>query len=343
MSATEAIEHLVAIQAQEPKDPYVGLWTRLDGFAATDLEQLIEKRRAVRTPLLRATIHLVTARDCVKLRPVVQPVLERTFNSSSPFGRRLAGMDIECVLAAGRALVEEQPRSRAELAQLLGDRWPDRDAESLAQAITYLVPVVQVPPRGLWRASGQAKWTTVEAWLGRRLKATRGPDEMVMRYLAAFGPASVSDIRAWCGLPSLRQVVERLQTRLRTFTDEGGRKLFDLPEAPRPDADIPAPARFLPFYDNVNLGHADRIRVVPAEHRARVQWATVLIDGFVRAQWRIIQKRDAATLYVNPFDRLSKSERADVTDEGARLLEFIAPDVLARDVGFTTSTDGLNV
>jgi hypothetical protein len=286
---------------------------------------------------MRATIHLATAPDCLVLRSVLQPVLERMFFSGSPFGRTLDGIDLDALLAAGRALVEERPRTRSELRLALGERWPDRDPSSLAYAISYLLPVVQVPPRGLWRGTGQSTWTTIESWLGRPLRARQPPDEIILRYLAAFGPATTADMRTWSGLPGLREVVERLRPRLRTFRDDHGRELFDVPGAPLPDPDVPAPTRFLPEYDNALLSHADRSRVVGGDERrafpdAGPNVGAVLVNGFGRAIWRIARDGDAATLHVRPLGRLSKKDAASVTKEGTALLAFVAADAERRDV-----------
>ena len=329
MAADAAIEHLVGLQAQAPLAPYVGLWSRLDGFRPGELSDAIVDRRAVRASLMRSTIHLVTARDALTLRPLVQPVLERGFRAS-PFGRRVSGVDLEPILDAGRELLDERPRTRAELAPLLVARWPDVHPDSLVYAVSYLVPIVQVPPRGVWGTTGPPTWATMAGWLGRPLEDHPSPDEMVLRYLGAFGPATVQDIQAWSGLTRLGGIVERLRPRLARFSDDRGRELVDLPDAPRPDPDAPAPPRFLPEYDNVLIGHADRSRIIPAGRAIPLPpgngatMGTLLLDGTYGGTWRIRRNGSRATLEIDPFQSIPASERVAVLDEGARLLAFAA-------------------
>jgi hypothetical protein len=322
----EAVERLVGLQAQVPRDPYVGLWSRLDRFRPESLADAVTDRRAVRMPLLRATLHLVTDRDALSLRPALEPVLQRTLHSQSPFGKRLAGVDVDELLRLATALLEEQPRTRAELAPLLAERWPTHDGPSLAYAVTYLLPLVQVTPRGVWGHTGRSAFTTVEHWLGRPLGPVAAPDEMVLRYLAVFGPATPADVQAWSGLQAVRELMDRLRPQLRVFRDARDRELFDVSGAALPHPDTPAPVRFLPEYDNVLLGHADRGRIVAPGLKpwTEVGWGMVLVDGFTAARWTLDRDKDRATLRVEPFSRLSPADRDEVTLEGTRLTGFLA-------------------
>jgi hypothetical protein len=333
LPAVEAIEHLVGMQAQAPAPPYVGLWTRLKDFHPDELAHLILERRAVRIALMRNTVHLVSTRDCLALRPLVQPVFDRTLYSSRANRAHLEGIDIEALVAAGRALLEERPRTAKELGQLLQEQWPERDPASLARAIRHLVPLIQVPPRGLWGKSGPAAHTTAEAWLGRPLGSASSLEETILRYLGAFGPATVKDVQTWSGLTRLSEVIERLRPRLRIFRDEHGKELFDVPEAPMPDPDTPAPPRYLPEFDNLILSHADRTRVIAEEYRKAIASkngmvpASVLVDGFVRGTWKTEQSRGKATLKIKPFEPLTKGDRDALAEEGERLIRFVAePD-----------------
>jgi hypothetical protein len=324
-----AIEHLIGMQAQAPNPPYVGLWTRLEDFHPDKLTRLILDRRAVRIALMRNTVHLVSAHDCLKLRPLVQPVIDRGLNANRAHRAGVEGVDIEALSAAGRALLEERSRTAKELGVLLQEHWPERDPASLARAIRHLVPLVQVPPRGVWGKSGPAAHTTAEAWLGRPLDRDPSLEEMVVRYLGAFGPASVKDAQTWSGLTRLGEVVERLRPRLRAFSDEHGRDLFDLPAAPRPDPDAPSPPRFLPEFDNLILSHADRTRVIADDYRRAIASrngmvpATFLVDGFVRGTWKTERTPGKATLVITPFEPLAKRDHGVLEEEGERLLRFM--------------------
>jgi hypothetical protein len=340
----EAIERLGGLQAQTTTTWYHGLWSRLEGFQPERLAGLLAERQVVRIALMRSTIHLVTARDCLAWRPLVQPVIERSMRGN--FGRHLAGLDTAALIAAGRELVEQQPRTFAELGRLLAERWAGRDPAALAQAIRAWVPLVQVPPRGLWGASGPAAHTSAEAWLGRPLAADSSLEELVLRYLAAFGPASVSDAQQWSGLTRLGEVLERLRPRLVTFRDEQGRELFDLPDAPRPAADTPAPPRFLYDFDNLLLSHADRSRFITDLYFRQgftmdgVMPCIVLVDGFTNGTWKVTSHRGAATLTIQPFTPLSDDDTAALTQEGTRLLTFAAAGAKTHDVQFLAPKDG---
>jgi hypothetical protein len=322
----QAIDQLVGMQAQAPLAPYVGLWTRLRDFGHDDLADLITGRQAVRIALMRGTIHLVTAADCRTLRPLLQPLLDRTLRTAT--GRRLTGLDLDAIADAGRTLVDEHPRTFSELGTALAERWPGHAPADLAQVIRALVPLVQVPPRGIWGLGGKAAHTSAEAWLGGRLAPGPSLEDLVTRYLTGYGPATPQDIQAWSGLTRLREVVDGLRPRLRVFHDEHGNELFDLPDAPRPDRDTPAPPRFLPEYDNLLRSHADRTRVLPAGHRDRLATPndsprpTFLVNGFVHGTWKLTRRGGTATLTIEPFTPLP--DPGAVTAEATRLLDFAA-------------------
>jgi hypothetical protein len=339
LSVVDAVEHLVGLQAQTPHTWYTGLWTRLAGFRPEQAADLLVERRLVRIALMRSTIHLVSARDCLALRPVVQPVLDRWLGTA--YGRRLAGVDLDELTAAGRALVDERPLTFAALGARLAERWPDHDPSALAQAIRGRVALVQVPPRGVWGRSGPIAHTSAKAWLGVDVPPEPAVAAAVRRYLAAFGPATVMDVQAWSGLTRLREVVEELRPALVTFRDERGRELFDLPDAPRPDPETPAPPRFLYDYDNLLLSHADRARTVTDDLRRQAYDPNgpapqfVLVDGFTSGDWRIVSEGRAAALTIRPFRRLPAADAEALEREGAALLAFAAPDAETHDVRLT--------
>jgi hypothetical protein len=325
----EAVAHLAGLQAQTPQTWYVGLWSRLAGFDPEAVGAALEDRRLVRLPAMRSTIHLLTADDAVAWRPLVDPVIERS--TLGQFGRHLRDLERAALVAAARELTAQRPLLASELGRALADRFPGRDPDALAQGARAWLPMVQTPPRGVWGRSGRALQAPLDAW------TAPGPvssvADLVLRYLAAFGPATVRDVQQWCGLTRLAEVVDTLRPGLVAFTDVAGGELFDLPDAPRPPADTPAPVRFLYDFDNLLLSHADRSRVVgDADHAAHgfggdnaEQPRSVLVDGTVGATWRVTRARGAAVLTVRPFRRLTAGQADEVAAEGAALLAFLHP------------------
>jgi hypothetical protein len=334
---TSTVEHLVGLQAQAPFPPYYGLHSRLDGFRPEDLAALITSRSVVRIALMRGTIHLVSARDCLPLRQLVQPVIERGLRGA--FGKQLAGADLAALAAAGRRLVEAEPMTFSQLGQALAARWPDHPPAALAQAVRAFVPLVQLPPRAVWGKAGQSVHTSAEHWLGQPGSVPPAPGadpaalaRLVTRYLGAFGPATVRDVQAWSGLTGLKAVLEQLRPCLLTFRDEQGAELFDLPTAPRPGEDAPAPPRLVAEFDNLVLSHAERSRVISPGAASKISTVngvipgTVLIDGFVTGMWRLERGRDAATLAIELFGPPgSPAVRDALAAEAARVLAFGAP------------------
>ncbi len=324
--AVDAIERLAGMQSQAPLAPYVGLWTRVREFAPGELATLTEERQVARLQLMRNTVHLVSAGDALDWAALFAPLGAAEFNAN--FRAGTAGADLKAVLAEAGRLLAERPRSRAELGRLLAERWPQDDPRALGYAVTLHLVLCQVPPRGVWGKGGSAAWAPLADWLGAPLgsaPADTQVDALVLRYLGAFGPASVADVQAWSGLTRLREVVERLGVRL--FRGEAGQTLYDLPDAPRPAEDAPAPPRFLPEYDNLLLSHSDRTRVIP--HRRPVPLppgngatgGTVLIDGLWLGSWQLRDQQ----LRIRPFVSLRPADRDALLAEAAGLCAFIAP------------------
>jgi len=328
MSALDAIEHLVGMQAQAPFAPYYGLWSRLDGFTGEELSGVLTSRKAARIVLMRGTIHLVTAKDCHRLRPLVQPALDRMLRTNATDGKPLAAADVAAVVGAAKRLLDAEALTPGEIGARLAQQWPDTPRPALAEAARSLLPLVQVPPRALWQRSGQVRLTTATAWLGKPRGKPMTIDELVLRYLATFGPASAADVQTWSGLPRLGEVIERLQPRLVRLKNERGQALYDLPDALRPDAETPAPVRLIAPFDNILLSHAERTRIISEEHRKRLFSAkngvlpgTLLVDGFVAGTWELVGKGEATSLRVRAYAGLDDDVLKQITSEGNRLLD----------------------
>ncbi|HEX2178361.1 MAG TPA: winged helix DNA-binding domain-containing protein [Actinomycetota bacterium] len=345
----EVVELLAGMQAQNPLDPYLGLWSRIEQFDPAELANLLVDRKVVRSGLMRGTIHLTSAADCLGFRPHMQVIYDRVYGRGRNFGAKL-GDDLNAVRADILEILREAPRTKAEVKVLLAARWPQHDPVALSFVLPT-VPAVQVPPRGVWGQTGAARLALSEQWLAGHPPVEMAVDQLVLRYLAGFGPASVADVRQWCGLSGLGEVLERLRPRLVTFRAESGRELFDLPEAPRPDPETPAPPRFFPEYDNVFISHEDRSRIAPPQFRSRmstvwlagqgrnpsanptaalsepISWSMFSVNGFLSGTWRLDKQKGAATLLVQPMVEISDDDAGALAEEGRRMLEFLQPNV----------------
>ncbi|WP_410669405.1 winged helix DNA-binding domain-containing protein [Amycolatopsis sp. cmx-4-68] len=322
----DAVAHLGGLQAQEPQEPFTGLWSRLRAFDPAVLSDLLTGRRVVRTHLMRRTVHLLTAEDVLAWRARFDAMLRQRVLGT--YRRELAGVDLGELAAAGRAvLADGEPRSMGELARAVADRWPSAGPRPLGELlIAALIPVVQLPPRGLWRVKAGVRNLPLAAWLGREADPLDREDgvgqALVKRYLAAFGPAATADLRAWSGLAGLPAAVKAVRGELVVFRDERGRELLDLPDAPRPDPATPAPARFLPAFDNAILGYADRSRIIDDAHRGLsvAGERVVLVDGRVSATWTT----EGDAVVVRPLRHWTRAERTSVTEEGRALAAFLS-------------------
>ncbi|MFE0459442.1 winged helix DNA-binding domain-containing protein [Kitasatospora sp. NPDC058965] len=329
----DAVAQLCGLQAQEPQEPFIGLWSRLAGFRPGQLDDALTGRQVVRTHLMRRTVHLVTAADALAWRPRHDAMLRQRVLST--YRRELAGVDPEEVAAAGRAVMaDQQPRTMTELVRAVEDRWPGPPRRALGELlVAALVPMVQLPPRGLWQRKAGVRNLPLATWLDQDPDPEPEPapapmadgdpvgQHLVRRYLAAYGPAAGADLRAWCGLAGLPAAVKAVREELVSFRDERGRELLDLPDAPRPHPDTPAPVRFLPAFDNAILGYDDRSRIIDRPHLGLsvAGHRAVLVDGRVAATWTARDGR----LRVSPLRPLTCAEQEAVHAEARELAAFL--------------------
>jgi len=336
VAPAKAIERLAGLQAQQARPPFVGLWTRLEGFQREHLARAIADRSVVRATAMRGTLHLLSARDYLRLRAPLQPGL--TAGLRALLRQRMDGLDIPAAMREGRAFFGEAPRPFDDFRERLEARFPRGDVRALAYAVRLHLPLVQVPDDSEWGFPAAASFALADRWLGRPIAASEDPSELALRYLAAFGPASAADAQSWSGVPALAEVFDRLRGKLRAYRDEKRRELFDLPEAPRPDENALAPVRFVPEFDNLVLAWTDRSRIMTDAQRKVVVTrnlqvlATVLVDGVVAATWTIEREKGAATLQVTPFAPLAGTVRDALEAEGEKLLAFAAPDAARREL-----------
>jgi hypothetical protein len=320
--ALDIVEHLVALQGQEPDSPYLSLWARSADFRLEDLTRLLDDRKVVRSALLRGTQHLSSGADYPWLRPSIQPALDRL----SGRGGSLSGLDMEKFTAIAHEVLADGPATRPELSRRLVEAFPGVDAQALTYVVHLRLSLLHPPPSGTWRHRGRVRCVLAEDWLGRPLAAEPATETLVRRYLAAFGPASAKDIQTWSGLTRLGGLLPAMG--LRAVRDEAGTELYDLPDAPLIDPDVPAPVVFLPEFDNAVLGHADRARIIHPGDRPIVMpgWSivrpTVLVDGFVSAIWTL----NGTTLSIAPFRPLAAADRVAVAEQAERLLAFVLPE-----------------
>jgi hypothetical protein len=334
--ALRATERLAALQAQTPRTPFVALWSRVEGFRREDLARLLAKRAVVRATTMRGTLHLLAAKDYASMRAALQPSL--TKGMLAILRDRAKGLDVAKVTAEARRLFADEPRTFTEVRDLLVKRFPEGHERAMGFAVRLHLPLVQVPTDDPWSFPATADFALAESWLGAPMPEGNGPQAIVLRYLAALGPSTSADVQSWTGLPDARALVEELRPKLRSLKGERGRELFDLPGAPRPPEDTPAPVRLLPEFDNVLLGHADRKRFVADEHRPRIYLpglrvaATFLVDGRVAGTWTVERAKGLASLRLEPFAAVPRAASTELQEEASALLRFVEPDAASFDV-----------
>jgi hypothetical protein len=327
LDPVEAVKRLVGLQAQTTHSWYLTLWSRLCDFDPIATGRLLEERRLLRMTLMRATIHLVADDDAPILRRFSQPAIERLLRGT--FGRQLGGVEMDELAGMVRSAVADGARTLPELTDVVAARWPGMDRFALSQAVKGYAPLIHAPPRGVWGRSGAVRLADLEAWLGRAVPETVDPGPIILRYLGAYGPASAMDAQTWSGLTRLGEIFERLRPDLLTFRDADGRELFDLPDAPRPDPDTPAPPRLLADYDNLLLSHADRTRFVGEVERAALTYVSgpipgaILVDGTVAGRWFPPRADGNMTLTVELLQPVSPDDEAALRREAEGAARFL--------------------
>jgi hypothetical protein len=335
-TAVDAVERLCGMQAQEARPPFAGLWSRLEEFRREHLHAPLHRRDLVRATLMRATLHLMSARDYAAFRAALQPALSQAM--SGALRGRDQGLDLDRLVPVARELLEERPRNFNELRGLLQERFPKVNHRALGYAVRMQLPLVMIPTDARWAFPSVADFTPADAWLEEPLPSAAAPEPLVRRYLAAFGPATAADFQTWSGLKGAKGALDGMRDGLQVFRDEHGRELLDLPEAPRPDPDVPAPVRFLPEFDNLVLAYSDRTRLLADEHRPAVVTknlrvrATFLWDGRICGTWDVERKKSRATLHVRPFAKLPKRAASELPEEGESLLRFLEEDATSFDL-----------
>lgn len=338
-TVVDAVGALAGLQAQQPQPPFVGLWTRLARFERDDLARALRDRAIVRATFLRGTLHLARAEDYLGFRSTLQPML--TAGMRSILRDRAATLDVAALTEAARRSFVDRPRTFTELRAELVEAFPDiPDERAMGYAVRTHLPLIVEPDDSAWSFRADADFADAESKLGRACDADEKVEALVLRYLAAFGPATPADFQTWSGLPKPKADFEALRPKLVTFADDRKRELFDLPDAPRPPEEIEPPARFLPGFDNIVLSHDDRSRIVADEHRPKVVTKnllvlpTILVDGFVAGTWKHIRKKTTATLSIAPFAKLRAPVKKALTEEGERLARFVEPEAKSWEVKF---------
>ena len=330
-----AVEALVGVQAQMARPAFVALWSRIDGVTRQQIADALVGKRLVRGTAFRGTLHLMSAADFLRFRAPLQAALDRGLRI---VGDRTAGADLDRVIEIATAFFQE-PRTFEAFRDHLAESMPGGDLRALAYTARMRLPLLQVPANTAWAFPARADFIAAKAWLPASKTRPAGVDDVVRRYLAAYGPATVADAQAWTGIGGLKPVFEQLRPALATFKTERAGELFDLPDAPRPDPDCPAPVRFLPDWDNAIVGRADA-RFLASEHRTAVfkpglrVLPTVLVDGAVAATWTVTRRKAAATLTVTPIAKLASRVKAEIEAEGLALLAFAEPEATNRAVAF---------